>query len=349
MLEDLPLVALAAIFLVGAGVVWAAGTKLTDATDALSARLHLGEALGGLILLAIATNLPEIAIAVAAGLSGNLEIVTGNILGGIAIQTVVLVVLDVVAGQKSGRPLTNRAASLVLAIEGLLVLALLSVVVMGAQLPGSVELARIRPGPLVIVTLWLIGLWLVDHARDGLPWADDEADKRGIDRDAGQAKVDMSIKRAATVFGVAAGLTLLAGVALEQSSEAIAAQLGLSNVVFGATVLAAATALPEVSTGISSVRLGDSQLAVSDILGGNAFLPTLFFVASVISGQAVLSGAKPADLYLTGLAGLLTVVVVIGLVFRPRKQILRMGIDSLAILALYVIGIGGLLLVASAG
>jgi cation:H+ antiporter len=349
MLEDLPLVALAAIFLVGAGVVWAAGTKLTDATDALSARLHLGEALGGLILLAIATNLPEIAIAVAAGLSGNLEIVTGNILGGIAIQTVVLVVLDVVASQKSGRPLTNRAASLVLAIEGLLVLALLSVVVMGAQLPGSVELARIRPGPLVIVTLWLIGLWLVDHARDGLPWADDEADKRGIDRDAGQAKVDMSIKRAATVFGVAAGLTLLAGVALEQSSEAIAAQLGLSNVVFGATVLAAATALPEVSTGISSVRLGDSQLAVSDILGGNAFLPTLFFVASVISGQAVLSGAKPADLYLTGLAGLLTVVVVIGLVFRPRKQILRMGIDSLAILALYVIGIGGLLLVASAG
>jgi cation:H+ antiporter len=349
MLEDLPLVALAAIFLVGAGVVGAAGTKLTDATDALSARLHLGEALGGLILLAIATNLPEIAIAVAAGLSGNLEIVTGNILGGIAIQTVVLVVLDVVASQKSGRPLTNRAASLVLAIEGLLVLALLSVVVMGAQLPGSVELARIRPGPLVIVILWLIGLWLVDHARDGLPWADDEADKRGIDRDAGQAKVDMSIKRAATVFGVAAGLTLLAGVALEQSSEAIAAQLGLSNVVFGATVLAAATALPEVSTGISSVRLGDSQLAVSDILGGNAFLPTLFFVASVISGQAVLSGAKPADLYLTGLAGLLTVVVVIGLVFRPRKQILRMGIDSLAILALYVIGIGGLLLVASAG
>jgi cation:H+ antiporter len=349
MLEDLPLVALAAIFLVGAGVVWAAGTKLTDATDVLSARLNLGEALGGLILLAIATNLPEIAIAVAAGLSGNLEIVTGNILGGIAIQTVVLVVLDVVASQKSGRPLTNRAASLVLAIEGLLVLALLSVVVMGAQLPGSVELARIRPGPLVIVTLWLIGLWLVDHARDGLPWADDEADKRGIDRDAGQAKVDMSIKRAATVFGVAAGLTLLAGVALEQSSEAIAAQLGLSNVVFGATVLAAATALPEVSTGISSVRLGDSQLAVSDILGGNAFLPTLFFVASVISGQAVLSGAKPADLYLTGLAGLLTVVVVIGLVFRPRKQILRMGIDSLAILALYVIGIGGLLLVASAG
>ncbi len=347
MLEDLPLVALAAIFLVGAGVVWAAGTKLTDATDALSARLHLGEALGGLILLAIATNLPEIAIAVAAGLSGNLEIVTGNILGGIAIQTVVLVVLDVVAGQKSGRPLTNRAASLVLAIEGLLVLALLSVVVMGAQLPGSVELARIRPAPLAIVLLWIAGLWLVDHARNGLPWADDEPDKRDIDSDDGQPKVEMGFGRAATVFGVAAGLTLLAGVALEQSSEAIAAQLGLSNVVFGATVLAAATALPEVSTGISSVRLGDSQLAVSDILGGNAFLPTLFFVASVISGQAVLSSAKPADLYLTGLAGLLTVVVVIGLVFRPRTQIMRMGIDSLAILVLYVAGIGGLVLVAS--
>jgi len=41
-----------------AAIVWVAGVRLSDTTDVLSSRLGLGEALGGLIMLAIVTNLP---------------------------------------------------------------------------------------------------------------------------------------------------------------------------------------------------------------------------------------------------------------------------------------------------
>jgi cation:H+ antiporter len=85
MFDSLALPIMVLIFAGAAAFVWIAGKRLSDTTDVLSSRLGLGEALGGLILLAIVTNLPEIAITVSASLSKELGVAVGNILGGIAI------------------------------------------------------------------------------------------------------------------------------------------------------------------------------------------------------------------------------------------------------------------------
>jgi cation:H+ antiporter len=114
-------------------------------------------------------------------------------------------------------------------------------------------------------------------------------------------------------------------------------------------VLAAATSLPEVSTGLASVKLGDYQLAISDIFGGNAFLPVLFLLASLLSGEAVLPQAQRTDIYLTALGVLLTAVYVYGLIFRPRREVARMGVDSFVVLVLYALGVAGLVVVARGG
>jgi len=42
----------------------------------------------------VATDLPEIAITLAASLNGQIDVAVSNVLGGVAIQTVVLVALD---------------------------------------------------------------------------------------------------------------------------------------------------------------------------------------------------------------------------------------------------------------
>src|ERR671938_155802 len=101
------------LFAASAGVIWIAGVKLSDTTDVLAERLHLGTALGGLILLAVATNLPELAITASAALAHQLDVAVGNILGGVAIQTVVLAILDG-AGVRPRKPLNYLAASLTL-------------------------------------------------------------------------------------------------------------------------------------------------------------------------------------------------------------------------------------------
>jgi len=58
------------------------------------------------------------------------------------------------------------------------------------------------------------------------------------------------------------------------------------------------------------------------------------------------TAAGPAEVYLTGLGLLLTGIALWGLLFRPRRQWLRLGPDSVAVLLAYLAGMAGLALLA---
>jgi cation:H+ antiporter len=353
-LPSLPLWASLLTFALCAGAIWVAGINLSNYTDVLSDRLHLGAALGGLVLLAVATNLPEIAITITAAYNGHVDVAVSNILGGIAIQTVVLVALDGL-GVRVPRPLTYQAASLRLVLEGLVVVAVLAVVVMGAQLPKTAIAFRLTPDVVAIAVVWAVGLTLTQRAAK-LPWQDDgdapdsQPEPRGHSarkRAADATTRGVSTAKALGVFGAAAVVTLVAGALLEESGTQAADRVGLSGVLFGATVLAAATSLPELSTGLTAVRSGDYQLAFGDIFGGNAFLPVLLLLATVVSGKAVLPNAHNSDLYLAALGALLTIIYIGGLLFRPARQHARLGADSIAVLIVYALGVVGLAILPS--
>jgi cation:H+ antiporter len=346
-LHSTPLLLL--IFLGSAAVIWGAGITLSTYTDVLAERLHLGTAIGGVILLSVATNLPEIAITVSAALSGQLDVAVGNLLGGIAIQTVVLVAIDAF-GVRDRKPLTHQAASLTLVLEAALVIAVLLVVLASTQLPDLV-FARLAPGPVLITVFWVIGLALINGPGSRLPWHDSGEAPDGQKHPRGHARRQherhatrrsVSTTKAAIACGLAALATLITGVTIERSGEVFFGHLGLSGVVFGATVLAAATSLPELSTGLTAARQGDYKLAMGDIFGGNAFLPVLFLLVTLISGNPVLPHANASDIYLSALGALLTAIYLVGLVFRPRRQILGMGPDSVVVLGLYLVGVLGL-------
>jgi cation:H+ antiporter len=354
MIESLSLSFLLLIFAGCAAATWFAGIRLSDITDILATRFGFGEAFAGLIVLALVTNLPEIAITVSAALRHDLELAIGNILGGIAIQTVVLVVLDEF-GLGNSDPLTYRAASLVLVLEGLMVIAVLTLVVIGNQLNASVIYFGVSPVDATIALVWLVGIYMIGRARTTLPWHEQgtapgsQKESRGHSvkkKFKAARKKGLRTTRLLAIFVFCSIVTLVAGVGLEVSGEGIARQTGMTGVLFGATFLAAATALPEISTGLAAMKLQDYQMAMGDIFGGNAFLPVLFLVATTLSGKSVLPQAQRTDIYLTGLAILLTVIYICGLIFRPRKQILRMGWDSFIVLLVYSLGVAGLFAIA---
>ena len=140
-MSDLATPALLVIFVAAALVTWVAGVNLARATDLLDDRYGLGEALGGMILLSIAGSLPELAITLPAAASGDLGLAAGNLIGGVAMQTLVLVIADRFV--RGDRPLSTAAGSLIPALEGILVIAVVCVTVMSAVLPSTASI-----GPL---------------------------------------------------------------------------------------------------------------------------------------------------------------------------------------------------------
>jgi cation:H+ antiporter len=327
---------LLAIFIVAAAATWVAGLFLSKATDVLDDRFGLGDAVGGLLLLGLAGSLPELAITASAALSGDLELATGNLLGGIAMQTLVLVFLDATSGRK--RPLSALTADASPLLEAAMVVVLVTLAVMGGLLPESTAVGPVSPVSLAIVAFFLIGVIGINRTRTRPGWKyAGEAPPQATD-------VPNRFKSASTrtvlgVFGLASLVTLGAGVALEQSGNDLAGHFGMNGVVFGATILAAVTALPEVSSGLQAVRLGAVGLAMSDIYGGNAVQLTFFLLADILAGDPVLPQASAESLWLGGLGALVTGVMIYGLLVRPQRKLMRVGPDSLIVLPTYLLGV----------
>jgi len=340
------------IFLAGTAATWQAGIRLSKSTDALDKRFDLGDAVGGTVLLAFAGTLPELAITVAAAAQGELGLAAGNLIGGIAMQTMVLVVCDFAIG--SERPLTYLAGSLTPVLEALFVALVTAIAMMGALLPTTSAIGGVvSPASLVIAVFWLGGILTLRRLRNNphltitAPGSHPGRRRHSHSAPGGEDSNPyrkLSGRRLELYFGVACVVTLVAGVALELSAETLASRAGINGVVFGATFLALATALPEISSGLGSVRLGDNALAIGDIFGGNAFQLCLFLLADLIAGMPVLPAAGRLNSWLAALGIAVTAVYAAGLVIRPERSFGRLGPDSWLALLIFLAGLAGLAL-----
>ena len=333
------------VFALGALATWIAGVYLSKTTDALDDRLGLGEALGGMVLLAIAGSLPELAITVSAVLAGNLGLAAGNLIGGIAMQTLVLVILD--ASVRGKRPLSFLVGSLVPVLEAVLVMAVVGVMLMGTQLPESASIGGVvSPASLLIVVVWLGGIYTLNRFRKRVVWeghAPDSQPGRNHAREEHPTEpkpyANATTLIVVLVFVLGSLVTLAAGYVLAESGNVLADRMGMTGAVFGATVLAAVSALPEISTGIAAVRLGDNQLAAGDIFGGNAFQLCLFLLADLLALKPVLPQTQPSNIYLGAVGALLTAIAAGAIIVRPERRYLRLGLDSMLLVGLYALAI----------
>ena len=345
--ESLPTWALFFELALASAVVIGTGSRLSRVADAMATKLNLGSGWIGLILLATVTSLPEVISGGTATWIGNVDLALGGILGSCSLNITILVLLNVLMG--GGSLLRGVRASHTLSSSfGLLLLglALMGMVVMG-KLHNAPRAAQVFEmfwvGSILITYLGCMRLCFQFEGK--LPA---EASKAGTGTStSGNGLYRQVALLSGIIVGTSWWLAQIADTLCTHEIGLLGRPLGATFV--GAGFLAFATSLPEISTSVAAVRLGNLDLALGNIFGSNMFnifvIPMLKAV-SWIRGDPLLIAPAVVDTQQNLIAGLLaillTTIAVGGLTYQStRKVFRRLGFDSVLIALVYV---GGMIL-----
>lgn len=319
------------LFLVCGVIIGILGTRLAGLADRLADRTGLGEALTGAVLLGASTSLPGLVTSVTAAAEGHPELAMSNAIGGIAVQTVFLAIADIVYRNAN---LEHAAASATNIMQGTLLVLLLALPLMANAGP-KISWLGIHPVTPVMLCAYVYGLHQARRTRTAPMWRPHLT---------AETQRDVPDKRPTgeTLHGLWWGfgwMALVAGTAgyfLTGAGIVLSEQTGLSETSVGGVFTAVTTSLPELVTAVAAVRRNALTLAVSNIIGGNAF-DTLFVAVSDVAYRSgsIYHDISSRPVFLLSLTVLLTSVLLMGLVRREKRGIGNIGFESFFILLIY--------------
>jgi cation:H+ antiporter len=317
-----------------AAAIVLAGIRLARVADVLADRTGLGEALVGAVLLGAATSLSGLVTSVTAASRGLPELAVSNAVGGIAAQTVFLVIADL-SYRKAN--LEHAAASLENMLQGSLLIGALSLCLAAITIPEP-ALFGIHPASFIIVGFYVGGLFVVRRTQMAPGWRpratpETRADEPDTDNE-GRALFPLIAE-----FAGLAAVTALSGYVLGSAADTAVTRFGASEALLGAFLTAIVTSLPELVTTLSAVRRGALALAVGGIIGGNGF-DTLFVAASDVAYRegSIYAAIGASQQFLLVLTIMMTTFLLIGLLWREKHGPGGIGLETVLILLTYLAG-----------
>lgn len=322
------------IFALSAGVVWFSGARLAYLADTLSDRYNLAKSLVGLLLLSLATSLPEVATTLSAAVSQVQDLVLNNLFGGIALQTAILGMADFWArGAITSYPRKANHA-----LEATLLVLLLAVTLIITTLGETIVVFQVGAGSVIVAAIYVGTIWLLrryDGSSDWIPVDLPDPEERPFLAVADDGKTG---NQGLIIQVIAACLAILVfGLLLVLFAERIATQSGLGTSFIGVTLLAAATSLPELTTSITAARMGAYTMAISNIFGSNLIMLVLVFPADILyRGGPILQGTTQTVSLALSFGIAVTAIYLVGLIVRRKPKVGMLGLDSVLVIITFM-------------
>lgn len=280
----------------------------------------------------LATGLSGIVMTAIAAADHQPGLAYSNAVGGIAVQTLAIVVADAVYRRVN---LEHAAASVGNLLFCCLLIALLSIALLATFTP-AVTVLGVHPASVVLVAFYWGGLRLIRDQEQPMWRAVHTAETRP---DVPESHDRLDTRRASSLWVEFTGLAvvvIIGGWAVVHAAESLVALTGLTTGFVGAVILGAVNALPETVTAVAAVRRGAVTLAIAAIIGGNTFDALTLAVGDIAYRPGSLfHAAGPDELFVTGAALLMTTVLLGGLLVRQRRGWWQVGFDGILLAGIY--------------
>ncbi len=291
---------------------------LASSADTVAERTGLGRSFIGVVMLATATSLPELATGISsiAWLDAP-DLAIGDAFGSNLFNLMIIGLADLYWQNGPVLNAVTRTSVMVGALgAGLIALATLAIFIHSET--GVTSEWYISPLTIVLILGFVAAMFLIyRHDRQT-----QEAEAVGADeRSPEPGRSEQSLSRALLIYAVSAAVVVGAAVWLSNTGEQIAETMHWEASFVGTQFLAISTSLPEIGTSFAALRLNAPDLAITNVLGSNVFNMgiVLFFDDLAFTDGAVWSAVSTVHILSGLIAVLMTMVVIVGVMTRNRS------------------------------
>jgi len=262
---------------VGTAVVWKGSGLFETATERLSRHYGLPVAVHGAVVVAVGSSFPEFSsVVVSTVLHGDFSLGVGAIVGSAIFNLLVIPALSALYGEdlSATRDLVLKDAQFYV----IAVLVLFLVFALGATyVPGGTNEAAVLTPALVVLPLGTYVVYLFLHQQDAAGTV------TSPDGDVRPAREAARLAAALAVIGVGVE-------AIVQAALSLGAAFDTPSFLWGLTVLAAGTSLPDALVSVRAAAAGDDVTSLTNVLGSNTFnLLVAVPVGVILAGSATVN------------------------------------------------------------
>lgn len=307
------------LMLAGSLVVWQGGRMLEATSERLAKHYRLSPVVQGSLVTAIGSSFPELSTTVLSTLlHGAFDLGVAAIVGSAIFNILVIPALSSIAAghmHSEWKLVVKDMQFYLISIIALLLVFSLSVIYNPVE--GAVPIQGTVTWSLALFPLLLYLLYLYFQQQDNKAYRQEQAQTTTVR--------DQQIGQVWLRFGISLVLILASVEALVQGALFLGDYFQTPSFVWGATVLAAATSVPDAVVSARGALHGNGITSLANVIGSNIFdLLIAVPVGILIAGQAVVnfSVATPMMLFLGGATLILILLLTGNRVLNRWKGIL---------------------------
>lgn len=279
------------LFVLGIGLLIKGADFLVDGSVVVARHFRIPTIVIGLTVVSFGTSLPELVVSIISSLSGNSDLLVGNILGS-NIANILLIggVAALLYKIELGHGTVWREIPFSLAA-----VLLLTFLANDALLRNTPSLLSFSDG-VILLCFFAVFLYyvygIVRSSRDHVAQAVPEV-----------PSTRLSLAGAYVTAGIA--MLYLGGEWTVSGAVSIARYLGVGQALIGLTIVAVGTSLPELITSVVASLKKNPEIAVGNIVGSNIF--NIFFILGLAAliRPIPFPFARNADLLVVVIASLM--------------------------------------------